>query len=57
MWWHKPVIPRAWETEIRRIVVPGQPWVKMFTIPLLNNNKNWPWWCVHATPAMAEGEK
>jgi hypothetical protein len=34
-----PVIPATEETEIRRIMVPDQSWLKKFVTPYLNRKK------------------
>jgi hypothetical protein len=46
--WLTPVILATWEAEIRRVIVRGQPGLKVLKIP--SSNKSWVRWRVPVTP-------
>jgi hypothetical protein len=51
VWWHTPIILGAWEADIGRIMVQGEPRVKSSQDPISTNC--WAWWCAPVIPAMA----
>jgi hypothetical protein len=50
-----PVFLAAWEADIHRITVKGQPWQKVCKPHL--NGKNWMWWHTSVIPATVRNIK
>jgi hypothetical protein len=50
-----PVTQATWEAKIRRIVVLGQPGLKILKKPI-SASKSWVWWCTSVIPARREAQ-